>query len=456
MINKKLISTIQVAVCSTLLFCVIRPIASFAISQSALDSLLRNGVWYNPADQLCSAQTASPADVLAALQNVPEFWRNLITNAAELYPDVDARLVATTLWVENRSWPDPNKDWATSSAGAKGPWQFIDSSWASMGRDGDGDGVADVNNPADAVLGAFEHQRGSANLPIAAEYDGNPESSFNKIVFQRDRKNLLSFAASYNGGAAQSGYPLNTFPRSWEGGGRDSHELENTGYIVMSYWLLATGFTKTSNNEFTELIDVSPEVAVDSNAQAGSGASGSCVETGGGAIEGLESPPNLGQPDANGLYELPENPDLYRIYAGPADRKGKLELIQVIYTVAKAWRQRHADSWLSIGDLNASSGHKSHKKGIDVDLDVVNSEGQPVAGDFVNSPDTYSKELSIELGSLFVDTKIVTVIYFNDSDVQAAVNEYAATARKDGDLGFIMKYWQNHDNHFHVRIFESG
>ncbi|QKW33530.1 C40 family peptidase [Actinomadura sp. NAK00032] len=44
-------------------------------------------------------------------------------------------------------------------AGAGGPMQFLQSSWLVDGADGDGDGVEDRYNPADAILGASNHLR---------------------------------------------------------------------------------------------------------------------------------------------------------------------------------------------------------------------------------------------------------------------------------------------------------
>jgi membrane-bound lytic murein transglycosylase B len=42
---------------------------------------------------------------------------------------------------------------SNSAAGALGPLQFLPSTWAAYGVDGDGDGRADVMNPVDALAG---------------------------------------------------------------------------------------------------------------------------------------------------------------------------------------------------------------------------------------------------------------------------------------------------------------
>ncbi len=176
---------------------------------------------------------------------IPEYWRNLIDNAAAKYPDTDRRLVAATLWIENRGWPDPNKQWATSSASAKGPWQFIPSSWDSMGEDCNGDGKKDVNDPEDAVCAAFVHLKGSSCKPILEGATGNAESDYNSIAFKRDGNNtLMSALASYNGSGTRDGVPLAAQGRG-----------QNPDYVKMGYWLISTNFAQTIDEDTGTKID---------------------------------------------------------------------------------------------------------------------------------------------------------------------------------------------------------
>jgi Transglycosylase SLT domain len=59
--------------------------------------------------------------------------------------------------------PDPSctKEGAVNSAGAGGPMQFLAGTWATYGKDGDGDGKADRWDPADAIMGAANYLRAS-------------------------------------------------------------------------------------------------------------------------------------------------------------------------------------------------------------------------------------------------------------------------------------------------------
>lgn len=178
---------------------------------------------------------------------IPSVWRDLINSVAAQYPDADPRLVAATLWAENRGWPEyKTSGWGVSGAGAAGPWQFIPSTWASMGTDGDGDGRADRDNPKDAVHAAFKHQLGSAGKPVAnTGYSGSSaDNDFQTTVFERNGNNLLSFMANYNGRGAPNGVALKDFPRN-----------ENSDYVRMGYWLLATNFVRGWHPETGDFVD---------------------------------------------------------------------------------------------------------------------------------------------------------------------------------------------------------
>lgn len=190
-------------------------------------------LFYSTETQPCSlTNTTSASGSLPA--TIPEPWRTLINSAAPTYPKVDSRLVAATLWVENRGWPKYDTAWATSGAAAQGPWQFIPSTWASMGTDGDGDGRKDPGNPKDAVHAAFKHQLGSAGLPILTGATGDAQKDYDSVIFNRDRTNLMSFMAAYNGSGAPNGVPIAQMPNN-----------ENSNYLRMAYWLIASNFEKT-------------------------------------------------------------------------------------------------------------------------------------------------------------------------------------------------------------------
>ena len=78
--------------------------------------------------------------------NVPGEYQDIVLKAGSICPEITPPLIAAQIEAES-SW-DPT---AVSEAGAQGMTQFMPGTWASFGRDGDGDGKAEINNPQDAI-----------------------------------------------------------------------------------------------------------------------------------------------------------------------------------------------------------------------------------------------------------------------------------------------------------------
>lgn len=78
--------------------------------------------------------------------NVPSEYQGIVLKAGSICPEITPPLIAAQIEAES-NW-NPN---AGSHAGAQGMAQFMPGTWASAGKDGDGDGKAEVNNPQDAI-----------------------------------------------------------------------------------------------------------------------------------------------------------------------------------------------------------------------------------------------------------------------------------------------------------------
>lgn len=81
------------------------------------------------------------------ISNVPTEYMEDVLRAGAICPVVTPSVIAAQ--IESESNWNPN---ATSTAGAQGIAQFMPMTWASVGKDGDGDGKADIMNPHDAIL----------------------------------------------------------------------------------------------------------------------------------------------------------------------------------------------------------------------------------------------------------------------------------------------------------------
>jgi hypothetical protein len=97
-----------------------------------------------------AAHPAPPDAVTTPVPGEPDTWVPLARKAAATCPGLPSSVLVAIGRVESSMGL---QTWA-SSAGAMGPMQFLPSTWAAYGVDGDGDGAIDMMNPADAVHGA--------------------------------------------------------------------------------------------------------------------------------------------------------------------------------------------------------------------------------------------------------------------------------------------------------------
>lgn len=77
---------------------------------------------------------------------VPAEYRDDVIKAGNICELVTAPIIAAQIYAESNWNPA-----ATSSAGAQGIAQFMPDTWKTQGKDGDGDGVADIENAHDQI-----------------------------------------------------------------------------------------------------------------------------------------------------------------------------------------------------------------------------------------------------------------------------------------------------------------
>jgi Transglycosylase SLT domain len=132
-----------------------------------------------------------------ALKDIPGPYLRLYREAAARY-GLDWSILAGIGKVECDHGRDPDDSClhpgSVNSAGAGGPMQFLATTWAQYGVDGDRDGTRDRWDPADAIFGAANYLRGS----------GAP-GDYRRAIFAYNHADwyvseVESWAARYRGG----------------------------------------------------------------------------------------------------------------------------------------------------------------------------------------------------------------------------------------------------------------
>jgi cell wall-associated NlpC family hydrolase len=153
-------------------------VAALALSSNAAADTFRVARPHAKRAGVLSAATKGPVVAFTPAQNGPMSFAALrgIWQAAGTTYGIPWEVLGAINKVET----DFGANLGPSSAGAVGWMQFMPSTWARWGIDANGDGVADPNNPTDAIFGAARYLAGcGGQFDIArAVYCYNHSSSY--------------------------------------------------------------------------------------------------------------------------------------------------------------------------------------------------------------------------------------------------------------------------------------
>lgn len=146
-----------------------------------------------------------------------------------------------------------------------------------------------------------------------------------------------------------------------------------------------------------------------------------------------------------GFELLPASGTGYYHYTGgdhpSSDAWGQPTTIECVEKVARKWASKYPKRpRLGVGDISLKNGgrfrpHKSHRKGVDIDIRPMKARGEgPVS---VGHP-SYSRKYTKDMIALFIETCDVKRVYFNDIAIARKMDKVATHP--------------GHHNHVHVTL----
>jgi cell wall-associated NlpC family hydrolase len=153
--------------------------------------------------------------------------------------------------------PDPSctQEGAVNYAGAGGPMQFLGSTWAAYGVDGNGDGRADRWNPADAIFTAarYLHANGAPKeLPRAIFAYNHSQSYVEEVLHWASEYESQSTPAPQASGAAGGAlaFALSQLGVPYVWGGEGSQGYDCSGLVQASYRTAGINLPRVAQEQF--------------------------------------------------------------------------------------------------------------------------------------------------------------------------------------------------------------
>jgi hypothetical protein len=166
----------------------VRDKVALAAAQSELNRLNAELAASLAAVSSSTSSGAGYAQITAS--NLPASLRSLYMRGAATCPGLPWNVLAGIGQVETDHGQNKN----VSSAGAMGPMQFMPATWAVYGVDGDGDGVANILDQADAIFSAAHY--------LCADGGGNSATLYQAIFAYNHSdfyvNTVLGVAAQYH------------------------------------------------------------------------------------------------------------------------------------------------------------------------------------------------------------------------------------------------------------------